>query len=84
MIIFILFPFLLLLVYGMLTKYASFLSANTFWFTLSIGIHGEEYRGLYLGKLNTYAHQVSGDVYAVDEYTILIKNFFYDGLGAGK
>ncbi|XP_042900194.1 protein Skeletor, isoforms B/C [Parasteatoda tepidariorum] len=41
----------------------------------------EAYIGLPLGKLNTYAHQVSGQVYAVDEYTLLIRNFFYDGLG---
>ncbi|CAN8019567.1 unnamed protein product [Ixodes persulcatus] len=39
------------------------------------------HEGLYIGKINTYAHQVSGHVYAIDEYTILIKNFFYDGLG---
>lgn len=41
----------------------------------------EHHEGLYIGKINTYAHQVSGHVYAIDEYTILIKNFFYDGLG---
>lgn len=42
----------------------------------------ESYIGLPLGKLNTYAHQVSGQVYAVDEFTLLIRNFFYDGLGS--
>lgn len=36
--------------------------------------------GASLGKLNTYAHQVTGEVYVIDEYTFLIKNFFYDGL----
>ncbi|XP_037501293.1 LOW QUALITY PROTEIN: protein Skeletor, isoforms B/C-like [Rhipicephalus sanguineus] len=41
----------------------------------------DPHEGLYIGKINTYAHQVSGHVYAIDEYTILIKNFFYDGLG---
>lgn len=41
----------------------------------------DTHEGLYIGKINTYAHQVSGHVYAIDEYTILIKNFFYDGLG---
>lgn len=30
--------------------------------------------------MNTYAHQVTGEVYVIDEYTFLIKNFFYDGL----
>lgn len=44
-------------------------------------VEAEEYEGLHLGKFNTYAHQVTGEVFAVDEYTILIKNFFYDGLG---
>lgn len=39
-----------------------------------------DYQGAYLGKLNSYAHQVNGDVYTIDEYTFLIKNFFYDGL----
>lgn len=39
-----------------------------------------DYQGAYLGKLNSYAHQVNGDVYTIDEHTFLIKNFFYDGL----
>ncbi|XP_076165752.1 protein Skeletor, isoforms B/C-like [Ptiloglossa arizonensis] len=43
---------------------------------------GEEYRGKYLGKLNAYHHQVSGDVYVVDEYTLLLTSFSYDGNGA--
>ncbi|XP_015516965.1 protein Skeletor, isoforms B/C [Neodiprion pinetum] len=42
----------------------------------------EVYKGKYLGKLNAYHHQVSGDVYAVDEYTLLLKSFSYDGNGA--
>lgn len=41
---------------------------------------GSKYEGAYLGKLNTYSHQVTGDVYVIDEYTFLIKNFHYDGL----
>lgn len=44
----------------------------------------KEYRGQFIGKFNTYAHQVSGDVYAIDEYTFLIRNFFYDGLASGR
>lgn len=32
-----------------------------------------------LGSLSTLLHNVSGDVYAVDEQTILFKNFTYDG-----
>jgi hypothetical protein len=42
----------------------------------------EVYRGKYLGKINSYHHQVSGDIYAVDEYTFLLTNFNYDGNGA--
>lgn len=39
------------------------------------------YRGKFIGKLNSYHHQVSGDVYAVDDWTILLVNFNYDGTG---
>lgn len=41
----------------------------------------EPYQGKYLGKINSYHHQVSGEVYAVDEYTLLLINFNYDGNG---
>ncbi|KAG8187273.1 hypothetical protein JTE90_019162 [Oedothorax gibbosus] len=59
------------------------------WFTCLLNIIGlvalsvadDAYIGLSLGKLNTYANQVTGQVYAVDEHTLLIRNFFYDGLG---
>ncbi|KAJ8970089.1 hypothetical protein NQ314_001400, partial [Rhamnusium bicolor] len=40
------------------------------------------YRGKYLGKLNSYHHQVSGDIYAVDDWTLLLTSFSYDGNGA--
>lgn len=40
------------------------------------------YRGKFLGKLNSYHHQVAGDVYAVDDYTLLLTSFNYDGNGA--
>ncbi|KAK9722443.1 Electron transfer DM13 [Popillia japonica] len=39
------------------------------------------YKGKYIGKFNTYDHQVSGDVYAVDEYTLLLSKFTYSGDG---
>ncbi|KAJ0170663.1 hypothetical protein K1T71_013435 [Dendrolimus kikuchii] len=39
------------------------------------------YRGKYIGRLNSYHHQVSGEVYAVDEWTIVLVNFNYDGMG---
>lgn len=41
----------------------------------------EVYYGTPMGKLNKLFHEVSGDVYAVDENTIFIKNFNYDGQG---
>ena len=43
-------------------------------------IWASDYQGAYMGKLNSYSHQVNGDVYTIDEFTLLIKNFFYDGL----
>ncbi|CAH0721351.1 unnamed protein product, partial [Brenthis ino] len=39
------------------------------------------YRGKYIGKLNSYHHQVSGEVYAIDDWTIVIVDFNYDGTG---
>ncbi len=41
----------------------------------------EESRGKLIGTFNSYHHQVNGEVYAVDEFTLLIKNFVYDGNG---
>lgn len=41
----------------------------------------EGYQGRFIGSFNSYHHQVNGKVYAVDEYTILIKDFVYDGNG---
>lgn len=43
---------------------------------------GEEYKGKSLGKLNSYHHQVNADVYAIDEYTLLLAGFTYDGTEA--
>ncbi|XP_077288132.1 cytochrome and DOMON domain-containing protein knickkopf [Arctopsyche grandis] len=40
------------------------------------------YQGKYLGKINSYHHQVSGEIYAVDEFTFLLTGFSYDGNGA--
>ncbi|GAB0093554.1 protein Skeletor, isoforms B/C [Sergentomyia squamirostris] len=42
----------------------------------------EKYLGKYIGKINSYHHQTSGDVYAVDEHTFLLAGFNYDGNGA--
>ncbi|KAG1654628.1 Protein Skeletor, isoforms B/C [Nymphon striatum] len=37
--------------------------------------------GLHIGKFTTYAHQIQGQVYAINEYTFRLKNFYYDGNG---
>lgn len=42
---------------------------------------GGNYRGKYIGDLSTHHHQVSGSVYAVDKYTLLLKDFTYNGGG---
>lgn len=38
-------------------------------------------RGNLIGDFNTYQHGVAGQVYAVDEQTLRIENFEYDGKG---
>lgn len=38
------------------------------------------YYGTLIGRLNRRDHNVSGEVFAVDEQTLFIKNFNYDGL----
>jgi len=46
--------------------------------TLSSAAHGE---GVKAGDFINYAHGISGSVYLVDEKTLLIKGFKYDGAG---
>ena len=43
--------------------------------------HRRKYNGKYVGKLNSYHHQVNGQLYAVNEKTLLLKEFQYDGQG---
>lgn len=40
---------------------------------------GRNYYGTYIGNLTTYAHDIRGDVYVIDESTLFLKNFSYDG-----
>lgn len=40
------------------------------------------YYGKLIGRLAVYSNGVNGTAYAVDESTIFIKNFSYDGLAA--
>ena len=49
--------------------------------TFQSSADGERVR---LGSFRTIIHDVRGDVYAVDEKTIQIENFRYDGAGFGK
>ncbi|KAL7307222.1 hypothetical protein TKK_0000944 [Trichogramma kaykai] len=37
------------------------------------------YYGTRVGSFTSFAHALSGDVYVVDEYTLFVKNFSYDG-----
>ncbi|XP_067138701.1 protein Skeletor, isoforms B/C-like [Centruroides vittatus] len=39
------------------------------------------YYGTKIGKFNTHFHDVTGDVYAVDDKRIFVKGFTYDGAG---
>lgn len=42
-------------------------------------ISADLYRGKSLGTLNSYHHQVGGEVFAVSEYSLLIADFTFDG-----
>ncbi|CAG4973312.1 unnamed protein product [Colias eurytheme] len=41
----------------------------------------EPYYGRIIGRLTQYAHGIRGTVYAVDENTVFIRGFAYDGTG---
>ena len=41
-------------------------------------------KGAYVGMLTTVGHQVSGKVWAIDDQTLFIERFTYDGTGAGE
>lgn len=43
--------------------------------------NGTNYYGSFIGKLNQFAHGIKGRAYAVDDTTIFIKGFSYDGTG---
>ncbi|XP_024871251.1 protein Skeletor, isoforms B/C isoform X1 [Temnothorax curvispinosus] len=51
--------------------------------TLHLGYarNGPNYYGKLIGSLQEYAHGIKGKVYAVDDATIFIKGFCYDGTG---
>ncbi len=39
--------------------------------------------GIYVGDLKTFQHNTKGSVYVLDEKTIVVKNFQYDGTAPG-
>lgn len=41
----------------------------------------EPYYGRVIGRLTQYAHGIRGTVYAVDENTVFVRGFAYDGTG---
>jgi hypothetical protein len=48
---------------------------------LLVAVAGLQETGVLIGELKTKQHGVRGKVFAVDEKTILVKNFQYDGAG---
>ncbi|KRK04151.1 uncharacterized protein Dyak_GE10397, isoform C [Drosophila yakuba] len=41
----------------------------------------EPYYGRYIGDFTNFAHGIKGQIYAVDESTLFVKSFAYDGTG---
>ncbi|XP_065354155.1 protein Skeletor, isoforms B/C isoform X2 [Calliphora vicina] len=41
----------------------------------------EPYYGRFIGQFTNFAHGIKGSIYAVDESTLFIKSFAYDGTG---
>lgn len=39
------------------------------------------YYGTLIGKLETHHHDASGEVYAIDESSVFVRGFTYDGTG---
>ncbi|CAG5020852.1 unnamed protein product [Parnassius apollo] len=48
---------------------------------LALSRRPEPYYGRLIGRLTQYAHGIRGTVYAVDENTIFVREFAYDGTG---
>lgn len=52
-------------------------------FSGDAGVLDDNY-GRYIGNIKGIAHGVRGTVYAVDENTLFVRDFFYDGIGPSK
>ena len=48
---------------------------------LLVALTAAEDDGVFVAELRTRAHEVKGKLYAIDEKTLLVKNFGYDGQG---
>ncbi|XP_014365174.2 protein Skeletor, isoforms B/C [Papilio machaon] len=48
---------------------------------LAVSRRPEPYYGRLIGRLTQYAHGIRGTVYAVDESTVFVRGFAYDGTG---
>ncbi|KFM72402.1 Protein Skeletor, isoforms D/E, partial [Stegodyphus mimosarum] len=59
---------------------SGWLILNVYFFSAQAGA---PYYGTKIGTFKTFAHDVVGDVYAVDDRTIFLKDFSYDGQGPG-
>lgn len=55
-----------------------------FFFFLFTAPAQTKYYGIHVGDFRTQAHDVRGTVYIVDERTLFVQNFHYDGQGPGK
>lgn len=47
-------------------------------------VSGAQCEKIKIGELSTLHHAVSGDVFALDDKTIMIQDFNYDGAGKGR
>ena len=47
----------------------------------SAEVRSQKYSGAYVGTFSSHHHQVSGKLFVVDEKTLLLKQFTYDGQG---
>lgn len=44
----------------------------------------QPYYGVRIGKFTQYFHDVTGEVFVMDDKTLFIKGFSYDGQGPGE
>lgn len=52
--------------------------------SVNAGGDSDDNYGRYIGEFKGLAHGVRGAVYAVDENTLYIRGFYYDGIGPSE